>query len=131
MPIYRLSATAEGDIIQILAYTEDRFGEIARRRYEALVVAGLRDIASDPERPSSVARPELGPAVRSYHLRHSRGRARTPDGLVRQPRHFLLYRLARPDLIGRLARPDLIGVGRVLYDGMEVERHLPSQYGDE
>jgi len=122
VPIYRLSAAAEEDIIQLLAYTQDRFGEIARRRYEALLVAGLKDIASDPERPGSVARPELGLAVRSYHLRHSRGRARTQDGLVRQPRHFLLY---------RAARPDLIGVGRVLHDAMEIERHLPSQYGDE
>jgi toxin ParE1/3/4 len=122
VPIYRLSAAAEEDIIQLLAYTQDRFGEIARRRYEALLIAGLRDIASDPERPGSVARAELGRAVRSYHLRHSRGRARTPDGLVRQPRHILLY---------RVARPDLIGVGRILHDAMEVDRHLPSQYGDE
>jgi toxin ParE1/3/4 len=30
-----------------------------------------------------------------------------------------------------VTRPDLIGVGRVLHDGMEIERHLPSQYGDE
>jgi toxin ParE1/3/4 len=122
VPTYRLSAAAEEDIIQLLAYTQDRFGELARRRYEALLVSGLKDVASDPERPGSVARPELGPAVRSYHLRHSRGRARTPDGPVRQPRHFLLY---------RVARPDLIGVGRVLHDAMEVERHLPAQYGDE
>lgn len=122
MPIYRLSTVAEEDIIQLLAYTQDRFGEIARRRYEALLVAGLRDIASDPERTGSVARAELGPAVRSYHLRHSRGRARTPDSLVRQPRHVLLY---------RVGQPTLIGVGRVLHDAMEVERHLPSHYGDE
>jgi toxin ParE1/3/4 len=122
VPVYRLSAAAEEDIIQLLAYTQDRFGEIARRRYEALLAAGLRDIASDPERPGSVARSELGPGVRSYHLRLSRGRARTPDGLVRQPRHFLLY---------RVARPDVIGVGRVLHDAMEVDRHLPGQYGDE
>jgi toxin ParE1/3/4 len=60
--------------------------------------------------------------MRSYHLRHSRDRARTADGLVRQPRHLLLY---------RVTRPDLIGVGRVLHDGMEIERHLPSQYEDE
>jgi toxin ParE1/3/4 len=120
--VYRLSATAEEDIVRLLAYTQTRFGEIARRRYEALLVVGLRDIAFDPERPGSVARPELGLTVRSYHLRHSRDRARTADGLVRQPRHLLLY---------RVTRPDLIGIGRVLHDGMEIERHLPGQYGDE
>ena len=122
MRAYRLSATAAQDIIQLLAYTQDRFGEIARRRYEALLVAALRDIAADPGCRGSVQRPELGAGVRSYHLRHSRGHARTPDGVVRQPRHLLLY---------RTIMPDLIGIGRVLYDGMEVERHLPSQYGDE
>ena len=122
MLVYRLSATAEEDIVRLLAYTQNRFGEIARRRYEALLVVGLRDIAFDPERPGSAARPELGLTVRSYHLRHSRDRVRTVDGLVRQPRHLLLY---------RVTRPDLIGVGRVLHDGMEIERHLPSQYGDE
>jgi toxin ParE1/3/4 len=122
VPIYRLSAAAEADIIDILAYTQERFGELARQRYETLLVAALRDIAADPQRLGSVARPELGLAVRSYHLSHSRGRARTPDGLVRRPRHLLLY---------RTVRPDMIGVGRVLYDGMEIERHLPRRYGDE
>ena len=122
MPIYRLSTTAEADIIQILTYTQDRFGAIARRRYEALLVACLRDIATDPERAGSVARPELGAGVRSYHLRHGRARARTSDGVVRQPRHLLLF---------RATQPGVIGVGRVLYDGMELERHLPEQYGDE
>ena len=122
MPNFRLSSTALEDIVQILAYTEKRFGDTARRRYEALLITSLRDIVSDPERPGSTARPELGLAVRSYHLRHSRDRARTQDGLVRQPRHLLLY---------RAMQPDLIGIGRVLHDGMEIEAHRPSQYGDE
>jgi toxin ParE1/3/4 len=122
MPVYRLAAAAEEDIIHLLAYIHDRFGEIARQRYEALLVAGLRDIASDPERPDSVARPDLGHAVHSYHLRHSAERARTTLGRVHRPRHLLLY---------RLAHPGLIGVGRVLHDGMEIERHLPGQFGGE
>jgi toxin ParE1/3/4 len=61
-------------------------------------------------------------AVRSYHLRQSRARARTQDGLVRQPIHLLPY---------REMRADLMGIGRVLHDGMEIEAHLPGQYGDE
>jgi toxin ParE1/3/4 len=122
VPAYRISTTAAQDIVQLLAYTQDRFGEAARRRYETLLAVALRDIAADPERRFSVARPELGPGVRSYHLRHSSRRARTPDGLVRQSRHFLLY---------RITRPDLIGIGRVLHDGMDTQRHLPSEYGDE
>jgi toxin ParE1/3/4 len=120
--VYRLSATAEADILQLLAYTQERFGEIMRQRYEALLVAALRDIAAAPGLQGSVARPELGADVRSYHLRHSRKHASTSLGLVRRPRHLLLY---------RLQRPDLIGVGRVLHDTMEIERHWPDRYGDE
>ena len=84
--------------------------------------AGLRDIASDPLRAGSVARPALGSGVRSYHLRHSRDRARSSYGSVRQPRHLLLY---------RATRSDLIGIGRVLHDQMEIQQHLPGEYGDE
>lgn len=107
--------------MQILAYTQERFGIAARRRYEALLAAALCAVATEPERAGSVARPEFGAGVRSFHLRHCRRQARTVDGSVQRPRHVLLY---------RAIRPDLIGIGRVLYDGMELERHLPSDYGD-
>lgn len=120
MAAYRLAQAAKADIVDLLAYTEANFGEIARLRYERLLITALRDIASDPERIGSVARPELGENIRSYHLRHSRGRAKTEHGIVVRPRHLLLY---------RFARPDLIGIGRVLHDAMEIERHVP-RYGD-
>ncbi len=53
---YRLSVAAQADIINILAWTHEQFGEAARKRYEALIVAGLRDIAVQPARPSSLER---------------------------------------------------------------------------
>ncbi len=65
---------------------------------------------------------ELGTGVRTYHLRHNRDHARTIEGFVRRPRHLFLY---------RAMQPDVIGIGRVLHDSMELERHLPHQYGDE
>lgn len=122
MADFRLSASARADIVEILEWTHEHFGELARLRYERLLVIALRELASEPERIGSVARPELGAHIRSYHLRHSRDRARHESGIVRQPRHLLLY---------RFVRPDLIGVGRVLHDAMEIERHLPTDYGDE
>lgn len=122
MADYRLSATARADIVEALSWTHEHFGEQARLRYERLLVTALRDLAAEPERAGSVGRPELGEHVRSYHLRHSRDRAGRESGIVRRPRHLLLY---------RVARPDLIGVGRVLHDAMEIERHLPAGYGDE
>lgn len=104
----------------ILVWTEERFGAVARRRYEALLITGLRDIAADPERIESLARPELGDGVRSYHLRRSRKRARIPEGIVQHPRHLVLY---------RILAIDLVGIGRVLHDAMELDRHLPPDDG--
>ena len=111
---YRLSHSAQSDILDILAWSQEQFGESARTRYEALIVAALRDIAMQPDRPGSIERPELGAGIRSWHLRLSRERARTETGVVRQPRHFLIY---RPE-------PDLVVIGRVLHDAMELARHL-------
>lgn len=121
MADFRLSASAETDIVNVLAWSEETFGEIIRQRYEELLITGLRDIASDPERAGSLSRTELGEAVRSYHLRHSRERARMLHGFVRRPRHLLLY---------RAIAPGLIGIGRVLHDAMEPGRHLPPNYGE-
>ncbi|TKT46604.1 type II toxin-antitoxin system RelE/ParE family toxin [Rhizobium sp. LC145] len=122
MADFRLSAVAEADLVELLAWTQERFGTQARLRYERLLVVALHDIAVEPQRPGSTLRPELGEDIRSYHLRHSRDRARNESGVVRRPRHLLLY---------RIAHPGLVGVGRVLHDAMEIERHLPTDYGGE
>jgi len=111
---YRLAAAAQADLANILAWTHERFGEAARRRYEVLVVAALRDISTKPDRAGSIERPELGEGVRSWHLHLSRERGRTETGIVRRPRHFLLYRMEN----------DLVVIGRVLHDAMELERQL-------
>jgi len=122
MASFRLSAAAEADIVSVLAWSESLFGDRARRRYERLLATALRTIGADPECVGSVPRPELGQGIRSYHLFHSRERARTDEGIVRRPRHFLLY---------RVINPDLIGIGRVLHDAMDLMQNLPPDYGDE
>lgn len=111
---YRLSQAAQGDVLDILAWTHEQFGEAARLRYESLIVAALRDVAGQPDRPGSLARPELGAGVRSWHLRLSREHMNPGLGVVRRPRHFLVYR----------TEPGLVVVGRVLHDAMEVARHM-------
>ena len=40
--------------------------------YEALLTRAILDIAAEPERAGSHARPEIADAARTYHLRHSR-----------------------------------------------------------
>ena len=87
---YRLSETAQGDVLDILAWTDEQFGEAARLRYESLIVAALRDLARQPHRSGSLARPELGARVRSSHLRLSREHVKPGVGIVRRPRHFLV-----------------------------------------
>ncbi|AOG11199.1 MULTISPECIES: type II toxin-antitoxin system RelE/ParE family toxin [unclassified Agrobacterium] len=118
----RLSTEADADILDILTRTYADFGGGALLRYEFLIVTALSDLAVSNWRNGVVSRPELGPGIHSYHLRHSRDRARHPSGIVRRPRHFILY---------RHVMAELIGVGRILHDAMEVERHLPLIYGDE
>lgn len=111
---YRLSASAQADIFEILAWSHERFGAHARMRYEALIVAALRDIADQPDRPGSIGRPELGVGSRSWHLGLSRERARTSTGSVKHPRHFLIYRV----------EPACVAIGRVLHDAMELALHV-------
>ena len=111
---YRLSHAAQADVINILAWTHEQFGEAARLRYESLIVTALRDVATQPDRPGSTLRPELGAGVRSWHLRLSRDHVGTGAEVVRRPRHFLVYRF----------EPTLLVVGRVLHDAMELARHL-------
>src|SRR5215470_10077081 len=100
MPSYRLSVAARADILDILARTDLNFGSVARRRYELLIITALRDIAFDPMRPGTIARPEIATSVRTYHLRHSRSRMPTSEGVVRRPRHLLLFRAVEGAVIG-------------------------------
>jgi len=110
----RLTAAAEADILMLLAWTDERFGDVARRRYEALLATALRDLSADPARPGVVLRHNLGDGVCLYHLRHSRNRVSPEIGLVRRPRHLLLF---------RQVAPDTLGIGRVLHDAMDADRH--------
>jgi toxin ParE1/3/4 len=119
---WRLSAAAEQDIVALLNWTVTHLGASAQERYQRLLVTALRDVADDPERVGSVVRPELGDGVRSYHIRHSRNRCPGDSGIVRRPRHLILY---------RSITPGVVGVGRVLHDGMEFGRHLPDDYADQ
>ena len=69
---YRLSEAAQVDLVNILAWTDEQFAEGAQLRCGSLIVTALRDVATRPDRPGSLARPEFGAAVRSWHLQLSR-----------------------------------------------------------
>ncbi|WP_202948091.1 type II toxin-antitoxin system RelE/ParE family toxin [Caulobacter sp. AP07] len=111
-----LTLLARDDIADLLDASVETFGPIARGRHEVLIAVALADVCGDPGRAGSVERPELGEGTRTYHLRHSRDRARTEQGKVAEPRHLLVYEL--PD--ARRLR-----VLRVLHEAMDLERHVP------
>jgi toxin ParE1/3/4 len=110
----RLSAAAQADIMNMLAWTMARFGTPAQKRYERLLSSAFADLLADPERIGSAQRTELGDGVRSYHLRHSKKHSN-----VARPRHLILYRM---DDAGT------VEVGRVLHDAMELERHAHFEF---
>ncbi len=119
MSHYVISPAAERDIETILAWTHERFGQQGRLRYESLLVRAIQDLVENPRRAGSLARPEIMPAARTYHLCHSRNRVKPAGDRVHRPRHLLLYRI-RED--------GQVEIGRVLHDRMDLLRHLPDEY---
>ena len=113
MTRYRLSRLAEGDLVQILATSGERWGTEGRRRYAAIIAAAMRKAAADPKGPATRDRAELSPGIRSLHVRHARGD--DPEAKVRRPVHVLYY---------RAVAPDLIEIVRVLHERMEPSRHI-------
>lgn len=114
MARFRLTHAAQADIISILTWSHEQFGDEARTRYEALIATAIRDAAARGGTEERVPRPEFGDGVFAWHL--ARSRTRSPGGTVRRPRHFLICRLDG----------DVLVVGRALHDAMELRRHLDS-----
>jgi toxin ParE1/3/4 len=106
---------ARRDLASILDHSRAAFGHAGQDRYEHLFVTALSDLAIEPHRAGSSARAELGTGVRSYHLRQSRDRARTASGVVRSPRHLVIYKLLSSERLLVL---------RILHDAMDLSRHI-------
>lgn len=104
----RVLRQALRDIEDVLSYTLANFGEAKYRQYQSLIQQAIDDIASDPDAPPARHRPELHPDARTFHIAR-RGK---------HARHFLLYRV----------KEGHIEIARFLYDGMDLPRHLPTDY---
>jgi toxin ParE1/3/4 len=102
----RFGGAAELDFANILKFTTENFGARQSRRYRDTLVRAIGELANGPEVGGSKARDEIMQGLRTLHVaRHGR-----------RGRHFLLYRVAP----GRM-----IEIGRILHDGMDMQRHLP------
>ena len=109
----KLSTPAQDDIIQILAWTQEAFGDMGRTRYENLITTALIDLRNDPDRVGVRQRGDIGAGICTYHLASNRKRVTTASQ-VAKPRHFVLFRVPR----------DAIEVARLLHHGMDISQHL-------
>ena len=109
----RISRLAQADLARVLALSTANWGAERRLRYSALIANALRTIAERPDGPLSVERPELGPGIRSFHVRHARLRRREAN--VRRAVHIIYY---------RASAPELIEIVRVLHERMDPAPHL-------
>jgi toxin ParE1/3/4 len=109
----RLSAPAQRDIAAILGESEALWGFDARKRYEAVILAGLRAIATDPHGLLTRDRSVLMPELRSVHLRHVR--AASTAGKVAAPVHLIYF---------RLGKSGIVEIIRLLHERSEPARHL-------
>lgn len=115
MLVYRLTAAAQRDIIDVLDYTDTNFGSTLRERYAAAIKQALRAICTDPGRRGVVPL-DLGPGrLMAFHLRHlARGDAPVTS-MLRNPRHLLVF---------KFDGPDSLVVVRVLHESMDPGRHV-------
>lgn len=106
----RLGAEAEMDFARILEYTRDTFGQRQFDVYRATLLEAIAALEAGPDVLGSIAREEILPKLRTLHIAR-RGR---------RGRHFIMY---------RAASGEVIEVVRILYDGMDLARHIPPQLG--
>jgi toxin ParE1/3/4 len=104
-------------MIAVMKWSLKEFGEKAALRYNALMTQALTDIGDDPERPGVQQRSDLAEGALVYHLRFSRGHAKSGLGVVRNPRHFVIYRRHRD-------QTTVIEILRVLHDSRDLARHF-------
>jgi toxin ParE1/3/4 len=114
-----IAPKARADIANILVWTEENFGPRILKRYAKLIATAIEQIAQDPERAGTNQRPEIAEHCRSYHLYFSRTAAGRAGDRIRQPRHFLLY---------RVTESSILEIGRVLHESMDLQAHLPDEY---
>lgn len=97
------SAQAQRDIIEVLAYTKQRWGITQARAYRQLIKEAIVAIAKDPS--CGKPRDDDRPGIYGLHIAQ-RGKP---------ARHLLFYRLGA----------STVEIVRFLHDAMDFRRHLP------
>jgi toxin ParE1/3/4 len=102
----RLTATAESDFQNIIAWTLKEFGDLQARNYADTLTAALVALSAGPTKVGARQQSELGKGLFTFYV--ARG--------GRNGRHFVLFRVK-----GQLQ----IEVLRLLHDAMDLKLHLP------
>ena len=105
-----LSTQAEDDLLDILQYTFDNFGERQYWIYRDLIKEAIDLITETPLHAASRSRNELATDARTYHISKPKFRAS----------HFLLYRINQNEL--------QVELGRILHESVDIDRHLPTNF---
>ena len=103
----RLSAAAQADILNILHWTSERFGDVQAQRYAVTLNRAIRDLDAGPDAPGVRRRDDLAPGLMTLHVTR-RGR---------RGRHLVVFQVVRR------ADPPVIEVVRLLHDSMDLSRH--------
>jgi toxin ParE1/3/4 len=103
----RLSAAAKLDFVNILKWTVENFGVRQSQNYREGLVQAIGELAAGPGIAGSKARDEIMHGLRTLHVAR-RGRRGS---------HFLMY---------RIASRQTIEIMRIVYDKMDLRRHVSS-----
>jgi len=122
---FRLADPTKAQIREILARSEDEFGEQRRERYSALFVKAMEDVAGDPEQAlvewKRLSRFDIG----TYHISHSRKHVKDPPGRVRNPKYVLVFSIARDGVV------DFIGILHERMLRVRALRKIVQSYQDD
>jgi len=105
VPVVVLAWRAEAQIIDVLDYTLEEFGEAKYLEYRDLIGLALRTLEATPTHGKR--RPEIHRDAWTYHIARPGRRAR----------HLFLYRIR-----------DVVEVARFLYDAMDLPRQRPGEW---
>lgn len=101
----RLSAQAEQDIVDILAWTAVHFNEQQASTYSDTLTLALEALIEGPDALGVKSRNDIAPGVMTLHVARS----------GRKGRHFVVFRAGGNNVIDVL---------RVLHDSMDLPRHV-------
>lgn len=110
---YVVAPIAKADILGILVWSQDKFGDFVRNGYEELISVAINDIVENPAHTGARERPELGKGVLAWHLALSKNHVRVDVRRIAKPRHIVFYREV----------DDEVHILRVLHDAMDFQSH--------